>query len=92
MLTKLILKVSLFATFITFVYCILTNVSVIESASRAATVFVGFYFILIAFFITLRLLLGSDADEETSKEVDTSKKTGIEKAAEAEIMGVASEQ
>lgn len=69
MLTKLVLKVSLFATFVTFVYCMLMNLPVLTSLSRAFTVFGGFYFILIAFFISLRMIFnpGTEEDETNSE-------------------------
>lgn len=64
MLTKLILKISLFATFITFVYCTVTNIGLVASAIRAGMVFAGFYALLTAFFIALRMLLQPHEDEE----------------------------
>ena len=56
MITRFVLNTSLFASFITFVLCILTNISIGESVIRGAVVFVGFYGILIVFFIFLRYL------------------------------------
>ena len=66
MLSKIILKLSLCAACITLVYCVLTDVTFGESLSRAVIVFSGFYFILIVFLVTLRLIFdpGKTSDFE----------------------------
>jgi len=64
MLTRVATKVSLFAAFITFVYCVVTDISMAVSFTRALVVFAGFYLILIAFFITLRFIFGRRKKEE----------------------------
>jgi len=85
MLTKFILKLSLFAAFVTVVYCILSEVSVMESLKRGLTVLSGFYAILIIFCFCLRFVLAS-ADK---KRVDEPSKRVDEGVTEAETIGEA---
>lgn len=99
MLTKLIFKASLVAMFITFVYCTVTNVSLVTSITRALSVFAGFYFILIAFFIALRLIFNPAQDEEAATPEDNNETQKILEAAQREVgntetesIGVAREQ
>jgi len=93
MLTKLILKISLLAAVITVIYCLLTNVSITASLSRSIIVFAGFYAILVAFFISLRLIfepvnkqdesLLQQAPTKTETEGDKQNTTNTATASEA---------
>ena len=90
MLTKFILKISLFATFITFVYCTVTNVAIIESAVRAGTVFAGFYAVLTGFFLTLRMFLSPYEKEKPNAlpEAKDDLAAQIENIAKSDNIGV----
>ncbi len=87
MLTKLILKLSLFAAFVTVVYCILSEVSVLESLKRGMTVLGGLYTILIIFFLFLRFIL----TPVLGKQVDEPRKRAAGEVPEAETVGAAVE-
>lgn len=91
MLTKVASKVSLFAAFITFVYCVVTDISMAVSFTRALVVFAGFYLILIAFFITLRIIFGRRKKKEDEQIGVPRKEAEEEQLAEAETVGVAGE-
>ncbi len=56
MLTKFTMRVSFFAGFITLVYCVVSGVSILESLVRGLIVLLGFYLVLIAFFLFLRVV------------------------------------
>ena len=56
MLTKLIMKASVFAAFITAIYCVVSGVSVFQSLLRGLIVLAGFYVVLISFFLFLRMV------------------------------------
>jgi len=71
MLTKLTLKLSLFAAAITFTYCVVTSVSLLESLSRSLVVLVGFYAILIVFFVLLRLIFAPHRQQEVEAITET---------------------
>jgi len=87
MLTKFILKLSLFAAFVTVVYCILSEVSVLESLKRGLTVLGGFYAILIIFCFCLRFVLAPPNE----KEPDDPSKRVDEDVTETETIGEAVE-
>lgn len=92
MLTKVALKVSLFAAFITFVFCVVTDISMALSFSRAVVVFVGFYLILVAFFIALRFIFGRlNRREEVALEIPGEEEEKKKELAEAEAVGVEGE-
>lgn len=81
MLSKIILKFSLFAAFLTFIYCVLMDVSISESLLRGLIVFAGYYVILIAFFIALRIFFRPKSNSQES----------VEQVVEAETIGVEGE-
>ncbi|MCH9006510.1 hypothetical protein IIA29_00655 [candidate division KSB1 bacterium] len=94
MLTRVATKVSLFAAFITFVYCVVTDISMAVSFTRALVVFAGFYLILIAFFITLRLIFGrrkKEEDEQIGVPQDKEEAAEEKELAKAETVGVEGE-
>ena len=57
MLTSFISKFSFLTAFVTLIYCLGNDVSFGETIFRAMCVFVGFYGILIVFFILIRVVL-----------------------------------
>lgn len=107
MLTKVILKISLFSAVITFTLCMVTDISLGASASRAIIVFAGFYVILIGFFVIVRLIfdpkrmqaqLKKEAREEIEEaeahevaEVTDGRASATKEVVEAETAGVTGE-
>lgn len=88
MLTRLSFKASFFAALMTFTSCFLLDIPLGECTKRSLIVFVGFYLILISFFITLRLIINpkDEAPEpEPEKEVENEEK---EQIAEGDNIGV----
>ncbi|RMF69092.1 MAG: hypothetical protein D6743_02450 [Calditrichaeota bacterium] len=67
MLTKFVLKLSLFVSAVTFIICMAKEISFQVSLIRAALVFVGFYSVLIAFFIGLRFVLVREREAGAKK-------------------------
>lgn len=51
------LKLSIFLAVITWLYCLISQVSVTESLLRGFIVFIGTYAILLVFFISLKFIL-----------------------------------
>lgn len=92
MLTKLSFKVSFFAALITFISCFIMDIPLGESTKRSLIVFVGFYLILISFFICLRMII-SPRDEEPvpEKEIESGEDEDNEQIAEGDTIGVESE-
>ncbi len=76
MITKFIPRLSLFAAVLTFIYCLGANISLAESLSRALILFSGFYVILVAFFITVRLVSEPDR-QRPEEEVEQLKVTEV---------------
>ncbi|MCG8606975.1 hypothetical protein MJD09_18585 [bacterium] len=58
-MTKFIIRVSLFLTVITVIYCTLTGVPLQDSLIRGGTVFVGTYAIISAGLVGFKLIVAS---------------------------------
>ncbi len=70
MLTRLSFKFSFFAALMTFTSCFFMDIPLGECTKRSLIVFVGFYLILISFFIILRLIINpKDEEPEPEKEI-----------------------
>jgi len=82
MITKFILNFSLFVSFTTLIYCVISDISMNESILRGVIVFGGFYLILIVFFIFARVIF---------KPGEPSKKVVKEQVKPVEVEGVAGE-
>jgi hypothetical protein len=64
MLTSFISKISFATAVVTLVYCSGNDVSFGESIFRAVTVFIGFYCVLVVFFVLLRVVLNPKPGKE----------------------------
>ncbi len=83
MITKFILNFSLFVSFTTLIYCVISDISINESIIRGVIVFGGFYLILIVFFVFARIIF---APGEPPRKLEK------EQIKPAEVEGVAGEQ
>ncbi len=57
MITQIIIKISFFVAIVGILYCLVTGVSFSESMVRGLFVFLGFYLVLIVFFVGVRFIL-----------------------------------
>ena len=86
MLTRLSFKVSFFAALMTFTSCFILDIPLGECTKRSLIVFVGFYLILISFFIILRMIINpKDEVPEPEKEIEGEDN---EQIAEGDSIGV----